>query len=119
MDEANKRINSLTSIRAFAAIYVVVGHSLNFPLPSGFAGKAIGSFINLGFTGVDMFFILSGYILSYVYLNGKDTSSFNKIYFWRARFARIYPVYFFAFLLEIPFVIQFILSRADKVHQAL
>jgi peptidoglycan/LPS O-acetylase OafA/YrhL len=51
-----------------------------------------------GWTAVTMFFILSGFILSYTY-TGQIERPRGKIRFWQARFARIYPVYFLSLLL--------------------
>lgn len=89
----------LTSIRFFAAFYVVLLHSVlwsNHMETSTWAGR----FLRTGYTAVGFFFVLSGYILAYVYL---DTDRpFNRRAFWTSRFARIYPLLFVSLLLDAP-----------------
>ncbi|MES2391524.1 MAG: acyltransferase [Acidobacteriota bacterium] len=85
---------ALTSVRFFAAIYVIVFHfelqsSLNsFPL--------LQQFILSGYTGVTLFFVLSGFILAYNYSSRSSAKNF-----WIARFARVYPVYFISLILAL------------------
>jgi peptidoglycan/LPS O-acetylase OafA/YrhL len=55
---------ALTGIRAFAAVMVLLLHtSQNFPTP--LSGNAL---VDHGYLGVDLFFILSGFIIAHVYL---------------------------------------------------
>jgi len=98
-------IKSLTSLRFFAAIYVVLfhesanpGHFVFFPLAARFVAS--------GYTAVTLFFVLSGFILAYNY--GRIRS---RKEFWISRFARIYPVYFLS--LHRP---QFALSSGDDLR---
>lgn len=83
-----KRINSLTSLRFFAAFAVVVGHAGDYLQFSGYKLPYIA--LNKSHA-VSFFFVLSGFILSYVYKN------FNNLYdcwrFFSARIARILPVH--------------------------
>jgi peptidoglycan/LPS O-acetylase OafA/YrhL len=61
------------------------------------------AFALLGYLGVSFFFVLSGFILVYVY-SGRQI---QKRRFWQARFARIYPVYLFSLIVSIPALIMF------------
>ncbi|QTP13918.1 acyltransferase [Serratia symbiotica] len=83
-----KEIKSLTGVRGIAAVYVVIYHIIN---PSE------SYFINNGYLGVDIFFVLSGYVLSYTHL--QDFSSYFSIKkyfnFITSRFIRVWPLYFF------------------------
>jgi len=98
----------LTSLRFFAAFYVLLYHTLRgpFALGDGWFGRLIGA----GHVSVSFFFTLSGYILALVYLSrGTPIGRGN---FWMARVARIYPVFILTMLLDIPFAI---LSRLDHL----
>lgn len=54
-----KEIKSLTGVRGIAAVYVVIYNIIN---------QSESYFINNGYLGVDIFFVLSGYVLSYAHL---------------------------------------------------
>ncbi|MHB1022592.1 MAG: acyltransferase family protein [Acidobacteriaceae bacterium] len=96
---SSRPILPLTSIRFFAAFYVVLLHSM---LWSNHIRTTtwIGKFLRNGYVAVGFFFVLSGYILAHIYL---DTGrSFNRRAFWTSRFARVYPLLFASLLLDVP-----------------
>jgi peptidoglycan/LPS O-acetylase OafA/YrhL/uncharacterized membrane protein len=83
-------LRPLTSLRFFAALWVVV--YLLWP------NLAVGGMPNLaakGYLGVELFFVLSGFILSHVYLQGFGEKRFGYGRFIWARIARIYPLHLF------------------------
>jgi len=82
-------IRSHTGLRGIAAI-CVVGYHQQFTGAYKFPWEAI---FRRSYLMVDLFFILSGFVLSYVYCEKLDVRSF-----YRARFARIYPLHVFALL---------------------
>jgi peptidoglycan/LPS O-acetylase OafA/YrhL len=93
---------ALTGIRFFAAFYVVLFHSLpwlksHFNLP-----RPLVIFLGNGYLAVALFFLLSGFILSYTYAGNVENAR-QRAKFWEARFARIYPVYFLSLMLALPF----------------
>ena len=98
--------SSLTGLRFLAAIWVVLLHNVNLnKLP-----HLIAIFVGRGYLAVDVFFVLSGFILTLNYVD-PDTAAFKgtRTKFWLARFARIYPAYLLALVLWIgPAVIQFL-----------
>jgi len=69
----------------------------------------VGNFINISFISVGFFFTLSGYILSIVYLQSEKP--LDRIRFWIARFARIYPLFAVSLLLDLPHVFIFRLAK--------
>jgi peptidoglycan/LPS O-acetylase OafA/YrhL len=91
-------LNSLTSIRFFAAAYVVAYH-LN--PQKGHAHGLFYRFLDHGYIAVSLFFILSGFILTRTYREKWTAKSFRP--FLIARIARIYPVYLLALLVQLPF----------------
>lgn len=98
--ESAPRIDALTSLRFFAALYVLFLHSGSSALSAviGDWGAPIVNFTLNGYLGVSLFFVLSGFILSHVYKNKIVGSASTKKYLL-ARFARIYPVYLISVIL--------------------
>lgn len=97
--DSKDHIAALTSLRFVAAMAVVLHHSGGpFLAHSGFAPSAIGVLFGNGYLGVPFFFVLSGFILTQVYL-GKLHTSQDMAKYTVARLARVYPVYMLALLL--------------------
>jgi peptidoglycan/LPS O-acetylase OafA/YrhL len=103
----SKKIHPLTSVRFFAAFLVLFHHSVRTFLPifsnRGAHGTPndIAGIVSLAFpVSVSFFFLLSGYVLSFVYL--RDRQAVDKNSFFAARFARLYPLYFVMLALDTP-----------------
>ncbi|WP_299471897.1 acyltransferase [uncultured Roseibium sp.] len=88
-------IKELTSLRAFAALIVVLFHMYFKEGSEGFLHRMISN----GHLGVDLFFILSGFILTYVYHSAWSNGSFSYRDFLTNRIARVYPLHLFVILL--------------------
>lgn len=97
-------LKALTGIRFWAALYVVFYHFA----PSGMRqwSPNVAQFIACGHVAVGLFFILSGFVLTYSYLD-KNGLSVSLPQFYSARVARIYPVYLMAFLIAFPLYFHF------------
>ncbi|MFI4934411.1 MAG: acyltransferase family protein [Caulobacterales bacterium] len=81
-------IKPLTSLRFFAAFWVVLYHY--WPkLAVAFTPVLVAK----GYLGVELFFVLSGFILCHVYLSGVEDGRFRFGDFLWARLARIYPMH--------------------------
>jgi len=89
----------LTSVRIFAALYVVLLHCYLWSNHL-YVSTWLGRFIRNGYTAVGFFFTLSGFILSHVYLN--TDRPLNRRAFWTSRFARAYPLLFASLLFDVP-----------------
>ncbi|MBO3762220.1 acyltransferase family protein [Ciceribacter sp. L1K22] len=70
--------HSINALRALAVTIVVLFH---FQV-AGF---------DFGFIGVDVFFVISGYLMTTIIFSGLNRRSFTLWSFYRARFTRIYP----------------------------
>jgi peptidoglycan/LPS O-acetylase OafA/YrhL len=96
-------IEPLTSIRFFAAFAVVLFHSgASFAANSSYFPAFLKTLLMNGYSGVTFFFVLSGFILQFTY-RGRVASGAQVRKFAVARFARIYPVYFVAVVMMLPF----------------
>lgn len=95
---SGKGLPALTGIRFLAASYVVAFHSLPWLEKKIALPVPVRTFLGNGYLAVSLFFILSGFILTYSY-HAKIIGRANRHKFWEARFARIYPVYLLSLLL--------------------
>ncbi len=101
-------------MRFAAAIFVVLYHTLLRPDGTSSAALSPTHLVDLGYTAVGLFFVLSGFILATVYPELADLSALRR--FWLARFARIYPTYALSLLLDLP---RLFLWRVAKYGVAL
>ncbi|HBQ1986757.1 acyltransferase family protein [Klebsiella pneumoniae] len=92
-------LNQIQWLRAIAAILVVITHFTG----KAYSVKLLDHEFSSGAIGVDIFFIISGFIMMYV----SDLKKQYPIKFILNRFIRILPVhYFFLFILIIIFLIK-------------
>ena len=87
MNEAT-HIKPLTALRFYAAMWVVLFHywpKLDVSWTPDFVLR--------GYLGVELFFVLSGFILCHVYLPSLETGRFRYGSFLWARLARVYPLH--------------------------
>jgi len=86
-----QRLNLLQVCRGFAAISVILFH-LRDTSKTYFGIIAFNNIFSHGFIGVDFFFVLSGFIITYVHYSDIVNQS-NPFGFLKKRFVRIYPTY--------------------------
>jgi len=80
----------IDGLRTLAVLPVILFHA-GFSLFSG------------GFVGVDVFFVISGYLITTIILNELDKGSFSILDFYERRARRILPALFAVLLVCIPF----------------
>jgi len=80
----------IDGLRALAVIPVILFHA-GFELFSG------------GFVGVDVFFVISGYLITSLLIEDIENKRFSILHFYERRARRILPALFFIVLLCIPF----------------
>lgn len=98
MEHNVRYISNLTPLRGIAALLVAVFHFQS--AIATFVPTSSTMFFAKSYLMVDLFFIMSGFIMYYVYGEAFNHSIGKKPFrqFAVARFARIYPLHFFALL---------------------
>ncbi|MGV9802482.1 acyltransferase family protein [Mycobacterium sp. NPDC003449] len=89
-------IKALTGLRIVAAVWVVLFHfrPLLYEVAPEFT-KALAPILDCGAQGVDLFFILSGFVLTWNYIDrmGWSWSTRETLHFLWLRLSRVWPVY--------------------------
>jgi len=92
-----RSLETLQVGRAFAAIAVLLYHTeITIALPKYF-NRSIAKFWVAGDSGVDFFFVLSGFVILFVHMEDIGNPKALGSYFWK-RFRRIYPPLWIAIL---------------------
>ena len=106
----------LTTLRFFAAAEVVAFH-IAIATP-GWTGPRtfLEGLISGGYAAVTFFFVLSGFILTYVHSGPgeRDGCDVPAATFWRMRFARIAPAYYLALLIALPALVSLVLRMPNE-----
>jgi peptidoglycan/LPS O-acetylase OafA/YrhL len=92
-----RTLPALTGLRFPLALAVLLFHYASEPAKTAYF--PIAGIIGSGFAAVSAFFVLSGYILSYTYVDDSGTLRGSRWAFWSARFARVYPIYLLSLFL--------------------
>jgi len=95
----------LDGLRGLAALVVVFHHITLLPglTPSNPTQDHLRSLGNAGKIGVDIFFVLSGFLITSILLRERDSQSFYKDFYWK-RVLRVLPLYVVLLVLLVIFV---------------
>jgi peptidoglycan/LPS O-acetylase OafA/YrhL len=113
-----RRIPELDGLRGTAILLVMVGHYFSVP-GVGAVSLLNGYWFRLGWTGVDLFFVLSGFLIGGILLEARGSSNYFKTFYAR-RFFRIIPLYYAWILLYVilaPLIRIFFSERVGPVQQ--
>lgn len=97
---------ALTSLRGVAAAWVVLYHFQDVLLAAGGLPVGLGRLVGHGHFAVDLFFVLSGYVIAHNYL-GQPRLLEPRAWlgFLYMRLARIYPAHLVGLLAVVPMVV--------------
>ena len=91
----------IDGLRALAVVPVILFHA-GFELFSG------------GFVGVDVFFVISGYLITTILIEDLENQRFSLVNFYERRARRILPALFFVILVCLPFAWMWMLPNQMK-----
>ncbi|MDB2475074.1 acyltransferase [Amylibacter sp.] len=91
----------IDGLRALAVVPVILFHA-GFELFSG------------GFVGVDVFFVISGYLITTILIEDLENQRFSLVNFYERRARQILPALFFVILVCIPFAWMWMLPNQMK-----
>jgi len=105
-------IPALDGLRGIAIILVMV-HHFTYYRPTSGIDALIGDVLFFGWTGVDLFFVLSGFLITGILLDTRDGGRYFTSFYAR-RILRIFPLYYLVLFLALV-----VLPRFPAVHSVL
>jgi peptidoglycan/LPS O-acetylase OafA/YrhL len=88
------RIRALDGLRGLAILLVFVTHAVALPLhPASRLDQAVRTWAHAGWTGADLFFVISGFLITGILLDARGRPRWLRNFFVR-RALRIFPLYF-------------------------
>lgn len=98
----------LDGIRALAILMVLAWHCL-LPAPTSVASSLVHFFFSSFWLGVDVFFVLSGYLITRILIKSSKAPFYFGRFYWR-RTLRIFPAYYLTLLAVVAIMLW---HRAD------
>src|SRR5664279_3497955 len=92
---STKRIPELDGLRGVAILMVVLCHYIASSDLSGFSEypRRFCRLFSIGWSGVDLFFVLSGFLIGVILLESRDSTRYFSTFYLR-RTHRILPIYY-------------------------
>jgi peptidoglycan/LPS O-acetylase OafA/YrhL len=117
------RIDTLDGVRGLAILAVLVDHSAFWITPTTFVDRAVQAVTGSGWAGVDLFFVLSGFLITGILLDAKGGQHYFRSFYAR-RVLRIFPIYYLTIALAlaasfIPAIVHRFPDAAAEIHHVL
>jgi peptidoglycan/LPS O-acetylase OafA/YrhL len=111
---AGLHVPALDGLRGIAVLTVVVLH-FSFLHPHTAAELTFFRITSIGWMGVDLFFVLSGFLITGILIDARNKAHYFRTFFIR-RTLRIFPLYY-AFLLIVLVVLPYARSTAPETNE--
>ncbi|HBR68375.1 MAG TPA: hypothetical protein DEA55_03260 [Rhodospirillaceae bacterium] len=98
----------IDGLRAVSVMAVIIYHAGLL-----FQGKNI---LSGGFIGVDIFFVISGYLITSIILKETGRGTFSFVHFYIRRIRRILPALFTVMIVSLPFAWLYLMPHAVKEY---
>ena len=121
-DTRGAHMPALDGLRGVAVLLVILCHAILSLAPTSALQEAVYRAGYAGWVGVDLFFVLSGFLITGILLDAKGAPGYYRAFYAR-RVLRIFPLYYAALI--VLFVIGSVTSAANspefstiRAHQA-
>jgi peptidoglycan/LPS O-acetylase OafA/YrhL len=114
---SEERVPSLDGLRGIAVLLVLVGHFVQYGGPSPDPGM-LSPFYKLtsyGWIGVDLFFVLSGFLITGILYDSKGSTRYFRNFYAR-RVLRIFPLYY-GVLVAIFLLLPQVFPQSERLWQ--
>jgi len=95
------RLIGIQSLRGFAVLLVIMVHLHHTELKYSHGPQVLGAWNSIGIAGVDIFLVVSGFVLTYLAFGHFGQRHYAAAYAY-ARVSRVYPVYMLLTALMLP-----------------
>lgn len=99
------RIRTFDCVRGYGALVVLFAH---LPVLAGSSVSRLFNFsvyqFNIGYILLDMFFVMSGFLITSIILQEKEKNTFSFKQFYLNRSLRIFPIYYLTIILVAVFI---------------
>ncbi len=93
-EQEESRVPVLDGLRGFAALYVIACHYLPHSLlPNARVLQKLWGVVDMGWCGVDLFFVLSGFLITGILIRAHGSDNYFSSFYAR-RMLRIFPLYY-------------------------
>jgi peptidoglycan/LPS O-acetylase OafA/YrhL/alpha-beta hydrolase superfamily lysophospholipase len=89
---SQKHVSALDGLRGIAILLVLL-HGFDMIQDTNGAARAVDLLFDLGWIGVQLFFVLSGYLITGILLDTRRAATYYRSFFLR-RVLRIFPLYY-------------------------
>ena len=83
----------LDALRGLAIVLVIAHRAFVSPNPHGLVARLVSAAMDAGWVGVQLFFVLSGFLITGILLDSRDRPGYYRSFFAR-RVLRIFPLYY-------------------------